>query len=220
MASDEPAEVGPYIMQNLLILAAAPMLAATIYMSTGRIILALDARQYTLIGPRWLTKIYVLIDIGAVVTQLIGSILPASGDASALELSRKIILGGLIVQFSALTFFIVQCIVVHRGLKRTPTYVVSAIISVNWEVHFWVAELVILLTIVRSVVRAIEFLQGDGGFVISHEFFIYLFDAAIMWFVMMAFLLVHPGRLIRDARQYKRKSWSDGEHVLLESRDK
>lgn len=217
-ASDQPAEVGPFIMQNLLILAAAPMLAATIYMSTGRIIMSLDARQFTLISPRWMTKLYVLIDIGAVVTQLIGSILPASGDPSAIDMSRKIILGGLIAQFSALSFFIVQCFIVHRGLKKSPTGVVLAISSVNWELHFWMAELVIVMTIVRSVVRAIEYLQGDGGYVISHEFFIYLFDAAIMWAVMMIFLFIHPGRLIRDARRSKKDEWAEGEHVPLDSR--
>ncbi|ETS80445.1 hypothetical protein PFICI_07974 [Pestalotiopsis fici W106-1] len=218
MASDEPTKVGPFIMQNLLILAAAPMLAATIYMSTGRIILALDAREFTLISPRWLTKLYVLIDIGAVVTQLIGSILPASGSESAIALSRKIILAGLITQFSALAFFIVQCLIVHRGIKKNPTSVVLAITSVNWEIHFWMAELVIVLTIVRSVVRAIEYLQGDGGFVISHEIFIYVFDAAIMWSVMMIYLIIHPGRLIRDARRLKNHECTSGEHVPLDSR--
>lgn len=204
VASDSPAAVGPYIMQNLLILAAAPMLAATIYMSTGRIIMALDARQFTIISPRWLTKIYVLIDIGAVATQLIGSVLPASGDIESIELSQKIILGGLIAQFVALTFFVVQCIIVHQGINRNPSVSVQSLSSVNWEVHFWLAELVIVLTIVRSIVRAIEFLQGAGGFVISHEIFIYLFDAAIMWLVMMMFLLVHPGRLVRDAHRSKK----------------
>lgn len=205
-------------MQNLLLLAGAPMLAATIYMSTGRIIMALDARQFTLISPRWLTKLYVLIDIGAVATQLIGSVLPASGDPSAIELSKKIILGGLIAQFSALAFFILQCALVHRRIKRKPTGVVLTLSKVNWETHFWVAELVIILTIVRSVVRAIEYLQGDGGFVISHEAFIYIFDAVLMWAVMMLYLLVHPGRLIRDAQRLRKDSWDQGEHVPLDSR--
>jgi hypothetical protein len=52
LSHDQPDVVGPWIMQNLLILAAAPMLAATLYMSAGRIITALDARQYTLVSPR------------------------------------------------------------------------------------------------------------------------------------------------------------------------
>lgn len=193
-------------MQNLLILAAAPMLAATLYMSCGRTIMALDARRYTLISPRWLTKIYVLIDIGAVATQLVGSVLPASGTESAIELSKKVILGGLITQLVALAAFILQLAVVYVRTKRDPPPVVFMMASVRWENHFRAAEVVIVLLIVRSIVRAVEYLQGDGGFVISHEFFIYFFDAALMWIVMMMYLVIHPARLIRDARVKKEET--------------
>ncbi|KAH6656900.1 putative RTA1 domain protein [Truncatella angustata] len=218
LGSDTPDIVGPWIMQNLLILAGAPMLAATIYMSVGRVIMALDARRFTLISPRWLTKLYVLIDIGAVATQLIGSTIPASGDPSAIELSKKVILGGLIAQLVALSFFIMQCVIVHRGIRQHPPNVVLSLPSVNWAVHFWAAEVVIVLTIVRSVVRAVEYLQGEDGFVISHEVFIYVFDAFLMWSVMLLFLIIHPGRLIRDARRSGKEPGGRDEHIPLGSR--
>ncbi|KIW99503.1 uncharacterized protein Z518_11242 [Rhinocladiella mackenziei CBS 650.93] len=67
-ASDNPDSASPFIMQNLLILSSPPFLAATIYMTLGRIITALEAQRHALISTRWLTKIYVLIDIGCIVT--------------------------------------------------------------------------------------------------------------------------------------------------------
>ncbi|KAL1887991.1 hypothetical protein Sste5346_009873, partial [Sporothrix stenoceras] len=95
-ASSEPDLGGPFILQNLLLLAAPPFIAATMYMSFGSITIALEGAKDALISPRWLTKIYVLIDIGCVVTQVMGAVLPASGDPSAVALSKKVLIGGLI----------------------------------------------------------------------------------------------------------------------------
>ncbi|KAI2639032.1 hypothetical protein GGS26DRAFT_543652 [Hypomontagnella submonticulosa] len=67
-------------------------------MSLGHIATAIGARDNLPISSRLLDLVYVLIDIGRLVTQLIGSVLPASGDAHAIELSKQIILGGLIAQ--------------------------------------------------------------------------------------------------------------------------
>ena len=68
MASDNPEKVGPFIIQNLLILVATPFLAASVYMSLRGIIIALDAQRHSIINIRWMTKIYVLIDFGCIVS--------------------------------------------------------------------------------------------------------------------------------------------------------
>ena len=203
-------------MQNLLILSSPPFLAATIYMSLGRLIIALKAQRYALISPRWVTKIYVFIDIGCIGTQIIGSIIPASGDASSIELSKKILLGGLVTQVVALAFFIVTCWYAHSRLKREPAPMLDEDPSINWQNHFRALQLVTLVLVVRSLVRTIEFLQGSDGFVASHEVFIYLFDAFLMFFVMVVFLVLHPGRLVRDARRLEKRR-SEGQ-MMLESR--
>lgn len=52
--------------------------------------------------------------------------------------------------------------------------------------------------IIRSVVHSIEFLQGQDGYVISHEIFIYVIDASPIVIIMLAFLVLNPGRLVRD----------------------
>ncbi|KAG9191013.1 hypothetical protein G6011_09101 [Alternaria panax] len=55
----------PYLIQLMLILAAAPLLAATTYMTLGRLIRALDATHHAVLKPRWTTKIHVIIDVGS-----------------------------------------------------------------------------------------------------------------------------------------------------------
>ncbi|KAJ2989742.1 hypothetical protein NUW58_g3313 [Xylaria curta] len=205
MSHDAPDKVGPWILQNLLLLASPPLLAASIYMTLGRIAIAVGARNYMPINPKLLTPLYVLIDIGTLATQLGGSILPASGDPSAIELSKKVVLGGLIAQLVALTVFIFITWLVKRRINRTPTRVILEDPSVNWKNHFRAIMAVTLLIVVRSIVRTIEYLQGEDGFVISHEEFIYVFDALPMFLVMIIYLALHPGRLIRHGRRLSMK---------------
>ncbi|EHK19379.1 uncharacterized protein TRIVIDRAFT_24959, partial [Trichoderma virens Gv29-8] len=193
-----PARLGPWIQQNLLILVAAPLLTATIYISLGKVINALQANSQSLISPRWMTKIYILIDLVCLLSQLAGTVMPASGDTRVIELSRKVIFGGLLVQLAALLLFCYMTWYTSREISCAEAKIFAADAGVHWKNHFRTILLAASLVLIRSLVRAIEYGQGEDGFIISHELFIYLFDAAPMWFIMFAFLLVHPSRLLRD----------------------
>lgn len=169
-------------------------------MTLGRLVLALDAARYSIIPPRWLAKIYVLIDVSCLGTQIAGTILPASGDEAIMDLSRNIVLGGLIAQVIALCFFVFMTWHARRGIRRGKVWAVMMDPGLRWENHFRALEAVTCLVIVRSLVRLVEYAQGDDGFVKTHEVFIYLFDATLMLLAMVVYLVLHPSRLIRDAR--------------------
>ncbi|KAH6654833.1 RTA1 like protein-domain-containing protein [Truncatella angustata] len=209
----QPNVAGPWILQNLLLLSAPPFLAASLYMSLGRIIVALNAAEYIFISPRWLTKLYVLIDIGCIASQLIGSTVTASGDPSSFALSRALLLGGLITQLVALLIFMLFAWRVYHGLKcdlgnGSGISPFSQDPAVHWEKHLLAVMAVTFLILIRSVVRAIEFLQGTDGYVASREIFIYLFDAAFILMVVLIFLIIYPGRLVRDSRRLEhRDGW-------------
>lgn len=55
--------LGPYIVQTLFLLLAPALLAASIYMLLGRIILVLQAESHALLKKKWLTKIFVTGDV-------------------------------------------------------------------------------------------------------------------------------------------------------------
>ncbi|KAI1450612.1 RTA1-domain-containing protein [Annulohypoxylon stygium] len=198
LASDKPAKTGAFIMQNLLILAGAPFLAATIYMSLGRVIISLEATRHSILNVRWMTEIYVLIDIACIFSQFIGAAMPASGEPDAIRKGRIILIAGLVTQFVALSVFIITSGLVHVRLRREPPDLYLGNHSVSWQKYFWTIEAITVLMVVRSIVRTVEYLQGGGGFVISHEIFIYLFDAAPMFLVMLALFICHPGALSLD----------------------
>ena len=53
----------PYIIQSILLLLGPTLFAASIYMILGRLIVLLEADSYSVIRPRWLTKVFVLGDL-------------------------------------------------------------------------------------------------------------------------------------------------------------
>lgn len=67
--------LSPFIVQSCLILVAPALMAASIYMILGRIILLTEGEQYSLIRQRWLTKIFVAGDVASFLMQGGGMIL-------------------------------------------------------------------------------------------------------------------------------------------------
>ncbi|KAF4455367.1 rta1 domain-containing, partial [Fusarium albosuccineum] len=61
--------LGPYIIQSLLVLVAPVIIAASIYMIFGRIIIVTDGGSRSLIRERLLTRIFVTGDVIAFMVQ-------------------------------------------------------------------------------------------------------------------------------------------------------
>lgn len=63
-----------------------------------------------------------------------------------------------------------------------------------------------LLIFVRSIVRVVEFIQGFDGYIYSHEWCLYVFDASMMFVAMVILNVVNPGEvagIIRRGREEK-----------------
>lgn len=107
----------------MLILSSAPLLAATVYMTLGRLIRSLEAEEHAILSTRWVTKIYVLIDIGSLVCQVMGSAMQANGDANSVQTGMRVVMIGLGVQLFALACFVLMTAVVHHRLIDAPTFI-------------------------------------------------------------------------------------------------
>lgn len=83
--------LGPYIVQTLFLLLAPALLAASIYMLLGRIILVLQAESHALLKKKWLTKIFVTGDVLSFLLQGAGTCLLKNFllSNSSLTLSRR-----------------------------------------------------------------------------------------------------------------------------------
>jgi hypothetical protein len=70
--------LGPYIIQTLFLLLAPALLAASIYMLLGRIILVLRAESHAIMKKKWLTKVFVTGDVLSFLLQGAGEYLSDS----------------------------------------------------------------------------------------------------------------------------------------------
>ncbi|KAF2869819.1 RTA1 like protein-domain-containing protein [Massariosphaeria phaeospora] len=192
MSSKDKDNLSPYIMQSLLLLLAPALFAASIYMILGRIIALTDGEQYSLIRRTWLTKLFVAGDVLSFLMQGGGGgiMSTAKGDLDKLKMGERIILGGLFVQLFFFGFFAVAAAVFQY---RGRAHLNSIAHRVAWRKHLYVLYTVSILILIRSLFRVIEYLQGNAGYLLRHEVFLYVFDAVLMSGVMIAMNIVHPG---------------------------
>lgn len=153
----------------------------------ARIIRVLGATHLALIRIQWLTKVFVIGDCLSFFIQSGGGGIQAAGSLELLHLGEKIILVGLFIQIIIFGFFIVSALNFHWRIRSSPTRE-SITNVVPWERHLLVLYGTSLIIMVRSVFRVMEYIQGNAGYIISNEYFLYIFDAVLMIIVMAVFL--------------------------------
>lgn len=201
----------------MLILGSAPLLAATVYMTLGRFARSLHAQKYTILNVRWVTKIYVLIDIASFLCQMAGSAMQTSNDSSGVKLGQHIVIGGLIIQLVALAWFIFETTILHIRLNNGSTVITLKDPSISWRPTLWTLRCVSVLIFIRSLYRLIEFTSGSDSTFAKHEVFMYIFDASLLSISAFLFVLIHPGRLFRKVRRLAlHLSDEDGDMMLSE----
>ena len=112
----------------------------------------------------------------------------AMGSFRLMKMSRIIVILGLLVQVIFLGFFIFMSTLVHRRLLKAPTDVTQEG-AIPWKTYFYVLYATSGTVLFRSIFRAIEYIEGNDGFLISHEVFLYVFDSLLMAIVMVIFLV-------------------------------
>jgi hypothetical protein len=169
-------------------------------MILGRIMRHVSGEHHSLIPIKWLTKAFVLGDCLSFTIQAGGGGIQAAGTLELLHLGEKIIIVGLFIQLAIFGFFMVSAVVFHVRILSSPTSV-SLMTAVPWKGHLFTLYVTSILIMVRSVFRVIEYLQGNSGYILQHEYLLYLFDAALMVAVMVVFYIRYPGDLKMEGRK-------------------
>lgn len=97
----------------------------------------------------------------------------------------------------------------HLSISRVPT--IRLLNEFSWEKHMRALYMASILIMVRSIFRVVEYLQGFNGYLLHHEAYLYIFDALLMFLVMVLFNVVHPSEL---AASMKHKIATDHESDL------
>ncbi|OGE50106.1 hypothetical protein PENARI_c018G03574 [Penicillium arizonense] len=184
---------GPYIMQSALILIAPAFLAASIYMTLGRIIFMLNGEKFSLIRLKWLTKIFVTGDVLSFLMQASGAGIMVK-DTTNPSTGERIIIGGLLVQIIFFGFFMITALVFQSRIMSNPTGM-SNELSNLWRRHLTALYITSVLILVRSIVRVVEYIQGYDGYLMKQEVFIYVFDGLLMLVAMLVLQYIHPSEI-------------------------
>lgn len=197
-----PHDLGPYVVQTLLIILPPSLYAATIYMIYGRVVRLVDAAHLSLIRPTWVTKIFVASDAIAFIVQASGGAMLTMDGKEAM--GKNILLTGLYVQLASFGFFLaISTTFYYRvrtsGMPRRPNYG-----RYHWTTMLKVLYFAAGLIISRCIFRIIEFSADEGDAIQTNEVFAYCLDAVPMLVVQTVFHICHGGMVLPTRGVYQK----------------
>lgn len=214
---NNPKLLKAYVLYLLLTLSAPPFFAATIYMALARIISSLRATNLSILSVRWLTTVFVMVDVVCFIAFIGGAGMQVAASEKINTIGTKVLLCGLIFQIICFAFFMSIAFVFHRRNARAPG-ILSQELEVKWRKHLWTLYGASLLVLVRNIFRVAEYAQGYDGPIAHNEAFIYVFDAGPMWFVMVAYAVIHPGQLQKRVKAVEKRKTECEANELLDTR--
>ncbi|KAH8663098.1 RTA-like protein [Tricladium varicosporioides] len=224
-----------YVAQYSLVVLAPVLMAGACYVVFGRIVFHVVPKAHrTLkllwISPRWLTPIFVVADIIALMLQLVGAVQittinPTDRDAlSKSNRAKRIAEIGVAVQLIFFGLFSVIAVRfnftskrfasefeeritlvtvggdVEGNNKKGEKYVKidggEKILKRNWQSILRVVNVASVCILIRSVYRMVEFAMGRTGYPAKHEWMVYVFDALVIFPVVVLFIHWHPGKYL------------------------
>ena len=118
----------------------------------------------------------------------------SSGSLDSLKLGEKIVVIGLFVQIVFFGFFVVVALSFHLSMHRVPTDKAQQRHQ-TWHKHINALYGASVLIMIRSIFRVVEYIQGNDGYLLKHEYYLYIFDGILMLLVMFLFNFVHPSEV-------------------------
>ncbi|CAI4062848.1 Rta1p SKDI_07G4650 [Saccharomyces kudriavzevii IFO 1802] len=180
--------LNPYIIQTVFLLVSPTLYAASIYMIFGRMASLLFAENLMIMPARFNTTIFVIGDVGSLLLQAAGGAMMSK--ISSASSGSHLVTAGLFIQIAFFGVFIINEFLFIFKMTKKPTTI--SVRSSSWK-SLNIALLVdSFLILIRSIVRAVEFIQGYDGQIASHEWFLYIFDALPMFLLVLSFTVAFP----------------------------
>ena len=192
-AHSKTGRIMPFAVQNVFILLGPAFFAASIYMCLSRIIRSIQADHLSVIKPRKLTKIFVTGDVLSILVQGGASGLMVTGTHA--KLGEGIVIAGLLIQVIMFALFAVTGVIFRNRIRQRPTPE-SYTVDVPWRESLRMLFIVSALIMVRSVFRVVEYAMGNDGYLLRHEWTMYIFDSVPMFAVTVLYYLWYPTILV------------------------
>ncbi|KAL4804719.1 RTA1 domain protein [Aspergillus unguis] len=208
-----------YAIHTLLILLAPPLYAASMYMALGRLITFLHAETLSLVPVRYLTAVFVTGDVVAFLMQAaessfsLGEKITIGGLGVQLTFFVFFILASTLFHYRVRRNTSKEGVIFRVRELQTPSIRSSPSEETqspkpngkfnwnessrcSWESLLGVLYAASILILIRSVFRLVEYVQGNRGYLIRHEVFMYVFDSSLMLGCMFVMNGWHPGYVL------------------------
>ncbi|KAK6839933.1 hypothetical protein PG987_005799 [Apiospora arundinis] len=186
----------PYIIQSVFILLSPALFSASIYVVLGRIVKLTDGDAHVVIKNRYITKTFVTGDLICLFLQCAaGGLMGGSRANPALyKIGNGVIIASLILQLIWFALFVVLASLFHRSMRMVPTAEARRP-DVRWQSYLCTLYIVSFFVMVRSLFRAIEYIEGSEGFLQRSEALFYVFDSLLMVLAVVYLHWKHPGEI-------------------------
>lgn len=156
----DAASTPAYVVQALAILLGPIFFAASVYMTLGRVIRAVDGERYSMMRLKRITKIFVGGDILCFLAQALGGgMLAGAESAEDVDRGETVIIVGLILQMAIFGFFLVVAGTFHLRMRRRPTEK-SLRGVIDWARAMVLVYVLSVLITLRNLFRVIEYTMG------------------------------------------------------------
>ncbi|KAF5589150.1 RTA1-like protein [Fusarium pseudocircinatum] len=173
------------------------------YMTLGRMVYYFIPSQSLLHMPAaTLAAIFVGLDILSFIVQLIGGSMSGPGSPPDEQMKAvHIYMGGIGLQEFFIVIFVILCFLFQKKMhtiERQHNKGIKAFITSDWGMLLCTLYFSLTMISVRIIYRLIEFSGGMGqdNALVTHEVYFYILEAAPMFLALLAFNLVHPGRVM------------------------
>lgn len=160
-------------------------------MTLARLIRSIHATSLSFVPVKWITRIFVTGDVFSFFVQSGGAGIMAQGNKGSAKTGQNIILGGLFIQIILFAFFVITALLFQKRIHRNPTRE-SFDSNIPWKKTLHVLYAVSALILVRNIFRVVEYVGGQGGYLLAHEWTLYVFDSIPMLGVMGLFYQWFP----------------------------
>ncbi|CAF2138988.1 unnamed protein product [Rotaria magnacalcarata] len=184
-----PDQRTPYIIMYCCIVLAPVGLALADYLLVGRLI-RLVGRQYSIVNPKFVEFGFIISDILSIGVQSAGAGLITSGSLSNIPLGSNVLIGGLGINLVSFCFFGFVTLHLHWSIYRGKADFTG---QERWVKIFYALYLSMILLIIRSIYRIVEFSTGFRGYLAIHEVYFYVFECLLIVFAFGLFVPLHPG---------------------------
>jgi len=203
-----PKNLTPYLIQTVATAQAPTFLIASYFIILAEVIRRLGP-CYSRLQPKMYTIVFCGADLIALSVQGVGGGLAAtaagSSDPNASpKLGGNIMLGGIIFQMIAVTFYMILAVEFivryvndkpfQRANNQPPTG--NYFLDKNMKTMLSGLAISSVLIYIRSMYRVVELADGWSGTIITTEWYFNVFDGAMIVLAIICLNVFHPGRLL------------------------